>query len=220
MIKKGKFTQTPERRSVEHRGKFIVIEGGVGCGKTTQTNLLKSILNKNWEFYREPGGTPYGEKVRDAVQGLHDYSVEEHAAMFGYSAARANLIRGVVIPELNKGKNVLLDRYWYSTYAYQGSNGASKRTIELVSKIATDNLKPDLVIFYDLDPKIGMKRKSGQEDSDRYDVKEVDFHKKVRKSYKQLSKKIGRRWQEIGADDSIENIHKKTIDLLKRYNII
>lgn len=201
------------------RGKLVVIEGGVGCGKTTQIELLKKDLKK-WSFYREPGSTEYGEKVRDAVQGLHSYPVEEHAAMFGYSAARANLIRGVVIPELKKGKNVLLDRYWYSTYAYQGSNGASKKVIEVVSKIATDSLKPDLIIFYDLDPKTGMERKSGHKDSDRYDVKEISFHKKVRRSYKELGKKIGRRWQEIDAGSSIDEIHTKTINLLKRYNII
>ena len=113
------------------RGKFVVIEGGVGCGKTTQLNLLKKDLKKNWEFYREPGSTEFGEKVRDAVQGLHNYEVEEYASMFGYSAARANLIRGVIIPKLKSGVNILLDRYWYSTYAYQGSNGHPKEQLNL-----------------------------------------------------------------------------------------
>lgn len=201
------------------RGKLVVIEGGVGCGKTTQLELLKKDLKKGWEFYREPGSTEYGEKVRDAVQGIHNYDVEEYAAMFGYSAARANLIRGLIIPKLKKGINILLDRYWYSTYAYQGSNGASKKTIELVSKIATDNLKPDLIIFYDLDPKIGMTRKSGREDADRYDVKKIDFHNKVRRSYHELGKKLGRRWKLIDASKSIDEIHQETLKLLKRFKI-
>lgn len=202
------------------RGKFVVIEGGVGCGKTTQLNLLKKNLKKGWEFYREPGSTEFGEKVRDAVQGLHNYEVEEYASMFGYSAARANLIRGVIIPKLNSGINILLDRYWYSTYAYQGSNGASKKTIELVSKIATDNLKPDLVLFFDLDPKIGMARKDGREDSDRYDIKKVDFHNKVRRSYHQLGKKVGRVWKKIDTSKSIEDVHSDTISILKKNKII
>jgi dTMP kinase len=201
------------------RGKLLVIEGGVGCGKTTQIELLKKDL-KGWEFYREPGSTEYGEKVRDAVQGLHDYEVEEYAAMFGYMAARANLIRGLVIPKLMKGKNIVLDRYWYSTYAYQGSNGASKKTIETVAKIATDNLKPNLVIFYDLDPKIGMKRKSGRNDSDRYDIKKIEFHEKVRRSYKSLGKKLGRIWKNIDASKSIDEVHITTQKLLKRYKIV
>lgn len=201
------------------RGKFVVIEGGVGCGKTTQVELLKKKL-RGWDFYREPGSTEYGEKVRDAVQGLHDYDVEEYAAMFGYMAARANLIRGVIIPKLKKGENIVLDRYWYSTYAYQGSNGASKKTIELVSKIATDDLIPDLVFFYDLDPKIGMKRKMGHKDSDRYDVKELKFHNKVRKSYYEIGKKLGRRWKKIDASKSIDEVYNETLKFLKRYGIL
>mgnify|MGYP001570323697 FL=1 len=201
------------------KGKLLVIEGGVGCGKTTQIELLKKKL-KGWEFYREPGSTEYGEKVRDAVQGLHSYKVEEYAAMFGYMAARANLIRGVIIPKLSKGKNIILDRYWYSTYAYQGSNGASKKIIEQVSKIAVDSLKPDLIIFYNLDPKIGMKRKAGNKDSDRYDVKKVNFHDKVRRSYKELRKKIGKTWNVIDASKSIEEVHQETLKLLKKYKMI
>lgn len=186
----------------------------MGCGKTTQIKLLKKSL-KGWEFYRYPGSTKYGEKVRDAVQGIHGYEVEEHAAMFGYASTLANLMRGVVIPRLKKGKNIILDRYWYSMYAYQGSNGASKPTIELISKIATDGVKPDLVIFYDLNPKIGMKRKNGKKDSDRYDIKKVDFHRKVRKSYKEIGKKIGKLWHIIDASKSIGEIHLETLKLLE-----
>jgi len=201
------------------RGKLIVIEGGVGCGKTTQIAYLKKVL-KGWEFYREPGGTKFGERVRDAVQGLHGYPVEEYAAMFGYMAARANLVRGLVNPKLKRGKNIVLDRYWYSTYAYQGSNGASKRIIEKLSKIATDGLKPDMVIFYDLDPKIGMKRKAGRKDSDRYDLKEVNFHRKVRRSYHELGKKVGRIWKKIDASKSAEEVKDITLSVLKKGKII
>jgi dTMP kinase len=201
------------------KGKLIVIEGGVGCGKTTQIKLLKKDL-KGWEFYREPGSTKFGEKVRDAVQGLHNYPVEENAAMFGYMAARANLIRGLIVPKLKKGKNIALDRYWYSTYAYQGSNGASKKNIEMLAKIATNNLKPDLIIFYDLDPKVGMKRKAGRKDSDRYDVKEINFHSKVRRSYRQIGRKLGKRWKMVDASKPIGEVHSETLKLLKRGKII
>jgi len=73
---------------MKKKGKLLIIEGGVGCGKTTQIKLLKKVL-KGWGFYREPGGTEYGEKVRDVVQGIHNYFVDEYAALFGYSAARS-----------------------------------------------------------------------------------------------------------------------------------
>ena len=71
--------------SNKKRGKLVVIEGGVGCGKTTQIKLLKKNL-KNWEFYRYPGSTEYGEKVRDAIQGIYNYKVNEYAAAFGYAS--------------------------------------------------------------------------------------------------------------------------------------
>jgi dTMP kinase len=202
------------------KGKLLVIEGGSGSGKTTQIRYLKKEL-KGWEFYREPGSTTFGEKMRNAVQALrHGYEVEAYASMFAYSAARANLIRGVIIPKLKKGIDVVLDRYWYSTYAYQGSDGASKKTIEKISKMATDGLKPDFVIFYDLDPVIGMKRKSGRRDSDRYDVKELAFHTKVRRSYRELGKRLGRIWQTVDASKSIDEVRSETLNLLKKYKIV
>ena len=202
------------------KGKLVVIEGGSGSGKTTQIRYLKKEL-KGWEFYREPGSTTFGEKVRNAVQSLrHGYEVDAYAAMFGYSAARANLIRGVIIPKLNNGVNIVLDRYWYSTYAYQGTDGASKKLIEKISKIATDNLKPNLVIFYDLDPLIGRERKLGRKDSDRHDVKDLTFHKMVRRSYRQLGKKIGSTWKVVDASNSIVQVRTDTRKLLKRYKIL
>lgn len=100
------------------RGKFIVIEGTLASGKSTQVDILKVNRNK-CRFYREPGSTEFGEIIRDAVQGLHGYDVDPYAALFAYQASRANLIGGKIIPDLKKGYNVILDRYWYSTYAYQ-----------------------------------------------------------------------------------------------------
>lgn len=201
------------------KGKFIVIEGGLGCGKTTQISLLKKKL-KNWEFYREPGGTKFGEMVRDAVQGLNNYLVDEFAAFLAYSASRANLVRGVITPKLKKGKNIILDRYWFSTYAYQSIGGVSKKEIEEISKIATGNLLPDLVIFYDLDPIIGINRKKGNHDVDRYDVKEIDFHEKVRRNYKELSKKFSKIWVTIDAEKTIEEIHEETYKIIKEKKLI
>ena len=202
------------------KGKFIVIEGGLGCGKTTQINLLKNKLKK-WKFYREPGSTDFGEKIRDAVQGLHNYSVNEYAAFLAYSSSRANLVRDVIIPELNRGgNNVVLDRYWFTTYAYQSIGGVPKKIIREVNKIATNNLLPDLVIFYDLDPKIGIMRKKDNKDIDRYDTKEIDFHKKARKNYKELSKVFKNIWVSIDASKSINEIHEETMQILKKRKIL
>jgi len=201
------------------KGKFVVIEGGLGCGKTTQISLLKKKLKK-FNFYREPGSTVFGEKVRDAVQGLHNYTVNEHAAFLAYTSSRANLVREVIIPDIKKGKNVILDRYWFTTYAYQSIGGVPKENIRQVNKIATNNLLPDLIIFFDLDPKIGIARKKGNKDIDRYDLKEIDFHKKARKNYKELAEIFGRRWVTIDASRSIDEIHQEVLKTLKKRKII
>jgi dTMP kinase len=201
------------------RGKFIVIEGGSGSGKSTQIRLLKKKLKNGWRFYREPGSTKFGEKIRDAVQGLHNYKVDEYAALFAYSAARANLIRKIIIPKLDKGINIILDRYWYSTFAYQGT-GVKKGEIEQVSKIATDNLKPNLVIFYDVEPEVGIKRKSKNKDADRYDFKDLEFHKKVRKNYGLLSKKLMKIWVTIDGSNDIKTVEKETFKALKKFKMI
>jgi len=201
------------------RGKFIVIEGGSGSGKSTQINLLKKKLKNGWKFYREPGSTKFGEKVRDVVQGLHNYYVDEYAALFAYSAARANLIRKIIIPKLNKGINVILDRYWYSTYAYHG-NKVAKSEIDKVSRIATANLKPDLVIYYDIDPEIGIKRKSKNKDVDRYDVRKLEFHKQVRKNYLQLSKKLKNIWFTIDGSEDTKTVEEATLKALRKYKMI
>lgn len=197
----------------------MVLEGGIGCGKTTMANLL-SNEQPAWEFYREPGGTPFGEKVREAVQGKHGYEVDRYAALFGYSASRANLIRGVVMPKLKLGVNVGLERYWYSTWAYQGAEGVPKLLIWAASLVATKNLKPNLVLHYDLLPEIGITRKRGKSDSDRYDAKKLEFHRKVRKNYLKLKKLYPGIWRIIDASKPVEEVFADSLEALQEYKLM
>ncbi|OGM19210.1 dTMP kinase [Candidatus Woesebacteria bacterium RIFCSPLOWO2_01_FULL_37_19] len=205
------------------RGKLFVFEGGLGAGKSTQIRMIAPKLGESWNFYREPGSTLFGEMIRDAVQNNYGFEVHPYGALFAYSAARANLVRGVIIPNLNKGNNIGLDRYWYSTYAYQGAEGVSKPIICLLSYIATAGLKPDFVIHYDLLPEIGIQRKNKEyvSDRDRYDTTfGLEFHTEVRKNYYELKKLYSRRWNIIDASGSPEEIHDKTIDLFKAKGIL
>jgi dTMP kinase len=201
------------------RGNFVVIEGGSGSGKSTQINLLRKKLGKDWEFYREPGSTEFGEKVRDAVQGVYEYTVDECAALFAYSAARANLIRQVIIPKLEKGINIILDRYWYSTSAYQGTK-VSKTVIKKISNIAVDNLRPDLVIYYDIRPEVGIKRKQKEKDADRYDIRDLKFHRKVRKNYQLLSRELKDVWVTIDGTMGIGTVERETFKALKKFKLV
>jgi len=195
----------------------------VGCGKSTQFFLLEDLTSgKNWRRTREPGGTIFGEKIRYLVQDEKDRktSIHPYAALFAYSSSRANLIRGFLIPEINSGTNVLQDRYWFSTFAYQGAEGVSKPVIWLVSAIATRMLKPDLVIHYDVLPEIGMQRKMDAIDSDRYDEMQLEFHRKVRRNYHQIRKFYPGIWRTIDASQSREKVFEDTKKVLSEFSII
>ncbi len=213
-----------ENEGLHQRGKLLVVEGGVAAGKSTQIQYLweRFLINNNWDAYREPGGTGFGELMRTAVQMKenYDYEVNPYAALFAYSAARAQLMRQCVLPILDKGKNVLLDRYWYSTWAYQGTEGVNKLVIWAVSLIATKNTRPDCVLFYDLSPEIAVLRRSGKDDLDRYDKMEVDFHRKVRKNYRNIGKFYSKIWNRIDANQPIDKVHQDTVCVLKKKGII
>ncbi len=212
---------------IERKGKFFVMEGGPGSGKSTQLSLLAKELGKKWVYYREPGSTVFGEFMRTAVQsrlgGEGDpYPVHSYAALFAYSAARANLIRLKVIPALQEGRNVGLDRYWYSTYAYQGAEGVSKVLIYAVSLIATRGLQPNLVLHYDLLPQIGIERKNKDYDSDkdRYDVRKLEFHEVVRANYHQLKFLYPGIWEVIDASKSIDEVKADSLRMLKKHGLL
>ena len=201
---------------------FVVAEGGSGVGKTTAVDGIKRELT-DWRFFREPGGTKFGEAVRSAVQDFHDWEIDPIAALFGYSAARANLVNTEVLPILDgakPGKGVFLDRYWFSTYAYQGSEKVDREIIVAVSKIATKGLLPDLVLHFDLMPEIAMSRKSTCADADRYDVKELDFHRRVRDAYLELSVKFPDFWRVIDASQSKEQVLVDAVSTLREFGMI
>lgn len=187
---------------------FVVAEGGSGAGKTTAVEGIKKEL-VDWRFFIESGGTVFGEAMRDAVQNHHDWEIDPLASMFGYSAARANLVNIEVIPVLEglkPGKGVFLDRYWFSTFAYQGSEKVDREIIVAVSKIATKGLMPDLVLHYDLLPELALARKIGCSDADRYDMKELDFHRRVRDAYLELAVRYPDFWRVVDASQSKEKV--------------
>ena len=201
------------------KGKFIVFEGGPGSGKTTQINLLEKKLG--WTQLREPGGTEYGEAVRQILQEKHNLKIDKVASMFGYMTCRANLVALKILPMLENGENILLDRYWTSTYAYQGAEGANKKDILELARMATNGLMPDLFIYYDIDVHKGQERKNiNKQQQDRYDIKNLEFFSKVRNNYNELELMFPKKWQTIDASGSIEDVHNLTLKVLSERNII
>jgi len=201
---------------------FIVVEGGSGSGKTTAIEGIRPNL-VDWKFFREPGGTDFGELMRVAVQETHGIEIDPMASFMAYSAARANLINCEVIPileGLKQAKGVLLDRYWFSSYAYQGTEKVDKAIILNVSKVATHGLMPGVVLHYDLAPELAILRKTGCSDIDRYDMKELAFHSRVRDAYLELSVKYPDIWKVIDASQSKEKVLCDSLAILRERGLV
>jgi dTMP kinase len=150
------------------KGKFIVIEGNEGSGKTTQLKKLAKHYGDNIVLTREPGGSPFAEVIRDNLL-KHSLAGDAHVnTMFlGMWASRAEHMQKTVIPALLAGKTVICDRFDSATWAYQifGQDGSELRDLFWqIREVIVGEYKPDLYIFLKVDPKIGLLRKGKQID--------------------------------------------------------
>lgn len=174
------------------QGKFIVLEGGEGVGKTTQADLLIDKLNDlghATEFIREPGGDPLAEKLRDLLlnSGL-DHEPETELLLF--NAARIQTLV-IVEQKLKDGINVVSDRNMLSTIAYQGyGRGLDLIMVREICEIATKCVKPDLVLLLDAPAQVVNSRRDDRGVSDRFEVLGEDFHEKVREGYRAEAKRL------------------------------
>ena len=173
---------------------FITFEGGDGSGKSTQVNLLKDYLdNLNFETIktREPGGTPSAEILRDL---LTTGEVEKWApmseALLMWASRYEHLIQ-VIEPALNSGKNVICDRFYDSTYAYQGvAHNLGIDKMEKLKKIIIGDIEPDITFVLDIDPKVGLKRSLDRSDKEnRFESYNIDFHNNIRSAFLEIAKK-------------------------------
>ena len=164
------------------RGSLIVIEGIDGAGKTTISRMLVNILNKRG--YRAIYTyEPYDTKFVEALKSYNEYRSAELDAL-AYASDRLIHLKTVVLPAMEKGIVVVMDRYYFSSMAYQGAQGAPVNWVREVNRFA---IKPDLAIYIDVDPVIGLTRISGGER--RFaEYEKLDLLKRVRKIYLDLVK--------------------------------
>jgi dTMP kinase len=169
-------------------GKYIVIEGGEGCGKTVQSELLFNYLSeKNIKCYlgREPGGIKAAEDMRNILKhNLEDIS--PIGEVFGFEFARAEFFDKIVIPKLKEGVTVISDRSGYSTLAYQGyAGGVPLKHIRYLNSLAMYGILPDLAIIIDINPEKGLEKEVVK---DRFSEKGIRYHNKIRKGFLQIAK--------------------------------
>ena len=197
------------------RGLFITFEGADGCGKTTQIELLDKYLRaagRDTLLTREPGSRGLGEKLREILLN-YDGEVSPTAESFLFLADRAQHVDCIIKPALKEGKIVLCDRHTDSTVAYQGYGRELDITqINYLNNIATGGLKPDLTIIFDIDVETSLARVG--KNKDRMESAGVEFFNRVRHGYLDIARKEPDRVKVIDSSDTIENIHKKVLELV------
>ena len=167
------------------KGKFIVFEGGDGAGKDTQIELLRAKVNPDeYVFVRDPGSTEIGEQLRTLV--LFDKRIAKPAEMLMYLAIRAQMVAEKVKPALEAGKTVVSNRFDLSTIAYQvfGRNRpAHLEFVKQISAFANDGVAPDLVVYLECPPDIGIARTIAAKKLDRFEQEKIAFHERVLVGY-------------------------------------
>jgi dTMP kinase len=200
------------------RGRFITIEGPDGGGKTTQAERLRAHLASSGSrviVTREPGGTTFGERVREMLLARVSDRPGEGAAAppepladaLLFNAARHQLVREIIGPALDDGLTVICTRFADSTLAYQGSGaGVPLDRLRRLADIATDGLGPDLTVLLDLPAEVGLARKSGPEET-RFEIDfDLGFHRRVRDGFLALAAAEPRRFLVVDATGSIDDV--------------
>lgn len=200
---------------------FITFEGGEGAGKSTVLEQLSVDLQaKGFTVVktREPGGTSLGNKIRTLL--LHEDAVNIRAELLLFLASRAQHVEEVIKPALKAGKIVLCDRFQDSSVAYQGTGrGLGSKTVEELSLFATNGLKPDITLLFDIDPQVGLRRRGGTEKGnlDRIEKEALDFHVKIREGFLALQKQEPQRIHLLDASQARDLVYKDVLNIVKSF---
>lgn len=195
------------------RGKFISFEGSEGCGKSTQIGRFVEWLRAGGRevvLAREPGGTAVGERIRDLLQ--HDPeagAMTAESELLLFAASRAQLVREVVLPSLDRGAWVVADRFLDSTTVYQGvARGLDREAVRRVNAFAVGPATPDLTFLLDLDAATGLARARAASGSrhDRIEAQPPAFFETVRRGYLDLAAAEPGRIAVIDASRGIEEV--------------
>jgi len=199
---------------------FISFEGIDFCGKSTQIKLLQQYLEQQGEnvvLLREPGGTEISEKIRDILLDKKNLHLCTESEILLFSASRAQLVREVINPSLQKGFYVLSDRFHDSTTAYQGfGRGISLEIVERVNSLAIGSTIPQITFFIDIPTEEAKRRKQqiASLELDRIEISKIDFYERVRKGYFYLAEKE-KRIKIINGLKQIDEIHKEIIAIVQ-----
>ncbi|MEZ7625113.1 dTMP kinase [Streptococcus sp. 27098_8_22] len=202
------------------KGFLVSLEGPEGAGKTSVLEAIIPILeDRGIEVLstREPGGVLIGEKIREVILDPSHTEMDPKTELLLYIASRRQHLVEKVLPALAAGKLVIMDRFIDSSVAYQGfGRGLDKEAIDWLNEFATDGLKPDLTLYFDIEVEEGLARIAANSDREvnRLDMEGLDLHRKVRRGYLSLLEKEADRIVKIDASQPLDQVIANTQQLL------
>lgn len=204
-----------------NKGLFVTIEGPDGSGKSSIVEMLKEYLNdsnKDYIITREPGGINIAEQIRDVILNKENTDMDARTEALLYAASRRQHMAQRVIPALKEGKIVICDRFVDSSLAYQGhARGIGIDDVMNINEFAIDGYMPNLTIYLDVSPEIGLERIALNKDREvnRLDLEKLGFHKKVRDGYYILLDKYPQRIKKVDASKTIDKVFEEVKSILE-----
>ncbi len=208
------------------RGLFITLEGLEGTGKSTHGAAVAEFLRRAGRqvlLTREPGGTVIGERIRAVLLDETHGEMSAETEMLLFAASRAQFVREVVRPALERGVTVLSDRYVDASLAYQGyGRGIDVAVVRRVNEVATGGLLPDLTILLDIDPAAGLDRaRAGKGDAhgrgDRLEQEAPAFYRRVREGFLHLAAESPQRFAVVEASGAIEEVRRRIVAAVEQF---
>ena len=202
------------------KGFLVSLEGPEGAGKTSVLEALIPILEDSGVEVlttREPGGVLIGEKIREVILDPSHTEMDPKTELLLYIASRRQHLVEKVLPALAAGKLVIMDRFIDSSVAYQGfGRGLDIDAIDWLNEFATDGLKPDLTLYFDIEVEEGLARiaANSNREVNRLDMEGLDLHRKVRQGYLSLLEREGNRIEKIDASLPLDQVIENTQQLL------
>ena len=201
------------------QGRFIVVEGLEGAGKTSAIRTIQQWLNEHQIQFistREPGGTPLAEQIRTIVKQVQDEIVAPETELLLMYASRVQLVKTVIQPALQQGRWVLGDRHDLSSRAYQGGGRQLEESlINSIRHAVLGDLTPDLTLYLDIDPAVGLQRAQARGELDRIELEQLAFFQRTRAKYLQIAA-TEPNIVTIDAGQSIEQVQQQILNALQQ----
>lgn len=200
-------------------GLFITFEGPEGAGKSTNLKVFSEALTKRGctpLVTREPGGTPVAERIRELLLSNHEEPMHADAELLLMFAARAQHLNALIRPALAQGRVIISDRFTDATYAYQGAGrGIDPQRIAVLETWVQGDLRPDLVVVFDVPVELGMARARARSELDRFEQEQQQFFENVRRSYLQRATADPERYRIIDASGDLVQVRAAMQSLIE-----